>query len=158
MRQVRWSGIPISFRIFPQFIVIHTVKGFGIVNKSEIDVFLELSCFFSMIQRMLAFWSRVPLPFLNPAWTSGSSQFTYCWNFCTISKTTEWSLFISKAKHSISQYSKSRPQPLMLKKLKLMFLWRLIRPPITNTQKRWLLHHRGWECKSRKSRDTCNNR
>ena len=31
---------------FPQFIVIHTVKDFGIVNKAEIDVFLELSCFF----------------------------------------------------------------------------------------------------------------
>ena len=31
---------------FPQFIVIHTVKGFGIVNKAEIDVFLELACFF----------------------------------------------------------------------------------------------------------------
>ena len=31
---------------FPQFIVIHTVKGFGIVNKAEIDVFLELSCSF----------------------------------------------------------------------------------------------------------------
>ena len=31
---------------FPQFIVIHTVKGFGIVNKAEIDVFLGLSCFF----------------------------------------------------------------------------------------------------------------
>ena len=31
---------------FPQFIVIHTVEGFGIVNKAEIDVFLELSCFF----------------------------------------------------------------------------------------------------------------
>ena len=31
---------------FPQFIVIHTVKGFGIFNKAEIDVFLELSCFF----------------------------------------------------------------------------------------------------------------
>ena len=31
---------------FPQFIVIHTVKGFGIVNKAEIDIFLELSCFF----------------------------------------------------------------------------------------------------------------
>ena len=31
---------------FPQFIVIHTVKGFDIVNKTEIDVFLELSCFF----------------------------------------------------------------------------------------------------------------
>ena len=32
---------------FPQFIVIHTVKGFGIVNKADIDIFLELSCFFS---------------------------------------------------------------------------------------------------------------
>ena len=31
---------------FPQFIVIHTVKGFGIVNKAELDVFLEISCFF----------------------------------------------------------------------------------------------------------------
>ena len=44
-RQVRWSGIPISFRIF-QFVVVHTVKGFGIVNKAEVDVFLKLSCFF----------------------------------------------------------------------------------------------------------------
>ena len=34
------------FQNFPQFIVIHTVKGFGIVNKAEIGVFLELSCFF----------------------------------------------------------------------------------------------------------------
>ena len=34
------------FQNFPQFIVIHTVKGSGIVNKAEIDVFLELSCFF----------------------------------------------------------------------------------------------------------------
>ena len=34
------------FKNFPQFTVIHTVKGFGIVNKSEVDVFLELSCFF----------------------------------------------------------------------------------------------------------------
>ena len=34
------------FKNFPQFIVIHTVKGFGIVNKTEVDVFLELSCFF----------------------------------------------------------------------------------------------------------------
>ena len=34
------------FQNFSQFIVIHTVQGFGIVNKAEIDVFLELSCFF----------------------------------------------------------------------------------------------------------------
>ena len=33
-----------------------------------------------MIQRMLAIWSLVPLPFVNPAWTSGSSWFTYCWS------------------------------------------------------------------------------
>ena len=35
------------FQNFPQFVVIHTVKGFGIVNKAEIDVFLELTCFFN---------------------------------------------------------------------------------------------------------------
>ena len=34
------------FKNFPEFVVVHTVKGFGIVNKAEIDVFLELSCFF----------------------------------------------------------------------------------------------------------------
>ena len=42
---VRWSGIPI-FQNFPQFAVIHTVKGFGIVNKAEVYVFLQFSCFF----------------------------------------------------------------------------------------------------------------
>ena len=34
------------FQNFPQLIVIHTVKGFGIINKAEVDVFLEVSCFF----------------------------------------------------------------------------------------------------------------
>ena len=33
------------FKNFPQFVVIHTVKGFNVVNKAEVDVFLELSCF-----------------------------------------------------------------------------------------------------------------
>jgi len=33
------------FKNFPQFVVIHTVKGFGVVNKAEVDIFLELSCF-----------------------------------------------------------------------------------------------------------------
>ena len=49
-RQVTQFGIPISyshlFKNFPQFVVIYTVKGFGVVNKAEIDVFLKLSCFF----------------------------------------------------------------------------------------------------------------
>ena len=39
------SGAPISEN-FPQFVAIHTVKGFGIVNKAEVDVFLEFFCFF----------------------------------------------------------------------------------------------------------------
>ena len=76
-RQVRWSGIPISCRIF-QFVVIHTIKGFVTVNKAKVDVFIELLLF--LIQRMLVIWSLVPLPFLNPAWTCGSSRFTYCWS------------------------------------------------------------------------------
>ena len=49
--QVLWYSL--LFQNFPQFIVIHTVKGFGIVNKEEIDVFLELFAFL-MIQPMLA--------------------------------------------------------------------------------------------------------
>ena len=43
-RQVRWSGIPISKK-FPQFVVIHTVKGFSVVNEAEVDIFLEFLCF-----------------------------------------------------------------------------------------------------------------
>ena len=43
-------------------------------------MFFWNSFVFSMIQRMLAIWSAVPLPYLKPAWTSGSSQFTYYWS------------------------------------------------------------------------------
>ena len=54
------------FQNFPQFIVIHRVKGFGIVDKAEIDVFLERSCFFDDpvdVGNLIS----VPLPFLKPA-------------------------------------------------------------------------------------------
>ena len=74
------------FQNFPHFIVIHTVKGFGIVNKAEIDVFVCLFVFpwnslaFLMIHRMLTIWPLVPLPFLKPAWTFGSSWYMYCWS------------------------------------------------------------------------------
>ena len=44
-RQVRWSDISISLRIF-QFVVIHTVKDFSVVNEAEVDVFLEFPYFF----------------------------------------------------------------------------------------------------------------
>ena len=43
-------------------------------------MFFWNSLAFSMIQRMLAIWSLAPLPLLNPAWSSGSSRFTYCWS------------------------------------------------------------------------------
>src|SRR5574337_1165234 len=46
--QVVWYSL--LFQNSPQFIVIHTVKGFGVVNKTEIDVFLELSCFFDDLE------------------------------------------------------------------------------------------------------------
>ena len=53
---------------FPQFVVIYTVKGFGIVNKAELDFFFSWnSLAFLMIQRMLANLSLVPLPFLKLA-------------------------------------------------------------------------------------------
>ena len=75
-----------------------------------------------------------------------------------ISKTTEWPLFVSKENHSISQLSKSMPQPVTLKKLKLNGFIKTTRPFRTNTQKRYPFHYRGLECKSRKSRNTWSNR
>ena len=65
------------FQNFPQFIVIYIVKGFGIVNKAEIDVFLELSCFFydpEDVGNLISGSSA----FLNPAQTSRSLRFTFC--------------------------------------------------------------------------------
>ena len=67
---------------FQRFAVIHTVKGFSLVNEAEADNFWN-SLAFAMIQQMLAIWSLVPLSFLNPVCTSGNSQFTYCWNLAS---------------------------------------------------------------------------
>ena len=77
-RQVRWSGILISWRIF-WFVVIHTVKGFGVVDKAEVHVFLEFSNFF-YDPMDVGNLSLVPLAFLNPAWTSVSSWLMNCWS------------------------------------------------------------------------------
>ena len=54
------------FQNFPQFIVIHTTKGFGIVNKAEVDVFLDLFCFFDNPTDVGNLISGF-LPFLKPA-------------------------------------------------------------------------------------------
>ena len=64
---------------FPQFVVIYTGKGFGIVNKAEVDVCWNCLVL-SMFQQMLAIWSVVPLRFLKPTWISESSRFMYCWS------------------------------------------------------------------------------
>ena len=56
------------FQNFPLFIVIHTVKGFGIVNKADIDVFLELSCFFDNpadVGNLVSGFSAFPKTSLN---------------------------------------------------------------------------------------------
>ena len=94
-RQFRWSDAPISFRIF-QFIVIHTVKGFGIVNKAEIDVFLEFSCLFhdpvdvdNLISCSAAFsksslniWKFTVHVLLKPGLENFEHYFTSMWDEC----------------------------------------------------------------------------
>ena len=67
------------FQNFPQFVVVHTVKGFDIVNKVEVDVFLEHSCFFNDpadVGNLISGSSVFSKSSLN-IW---SSQFTYCWS------------------------------------------------------------------------------
>ena len=89
------------FKDFPQFIVIHTVKGISIVNKEEIDVFLECSCFFDDPVDV-GNLSSGSSAFSKPAWTSGSSRFMYCWSLawrilsitllaCEMSAIVRWS-------------------------------------------------------------------
>ena len=65
------------FKNFPEFVVIHTGKGFDMVNKAEIDVFLELSWFFNDptdVGNLISGSSA----FSKSSLTSGSSQFMYC--------------------------------------------------------------------------------
>ena len=64
---------------FPQFAVTHTVNGFSIVNEAEVDIFLELSCYFddptdggNLISGSSAF--------SKSSWTSEISRFMYCWS------------------------------------------------------------------------------
>ena len=81
---------------FPQFIVIHTVKGFGIVNKAEIDVFLKLSCFFNdpadvgnLISASSAFsklslniWTFTVHILLKPGLENFEQYFAVMWDEC----------------------------------------------------------------------------
>ena len=128
---------------------------------------------FSMIQRMLAIWSLVPLPFLKPAWTSGSSQFTYCWSLAwRILSVTLLACVLGcnlKNNRMISVYFQGKPFNITVIQAYA---------PTSNTEeaeveqfyedpqdlleltpkKRCPFHYGGLECKSRKSRNTWSNR
>ena len=93
------------FKNFPQFVVIHTVKGFGIVNKAEVDVFLELSCLFddptnvgSLISGSSAFtksilniWKFSVHILLKPSLENFEHYFANMWNGCSC--TIVWTFF-----------------------------------------------------------------
>ena len=74
----KMAWIPIS-QHFPQFVGIQTIKGFCVVNEAEVDIFLELSCFFYAPKDVGNLISGSSV-FLNPACISVSSQFTYYWS------------------------------------------------------------------------------
>ena len=90
------AGYSHLFQNFPQFVVIHTVKGFGVVNKAEIDVFLELSCFFddpsdvgNLISGSSAFsktslniWKFMVHVLLKPGLENFEHYFTSMWDEC----------------------------------------------------------------------------
>ena len=101
-RQVRWSHL---FKNFPEFVVIHTVKGFGIVNKAEIDVFLELFWFFDdpmdvgnlisgssvFSKTSLNIWKFTVHILLKPGLENFEHYFTSVWDECN--RAVVWSFF-----------------------------------------------------------------
>ena len=101
--QVAWYSC--LFQNFPQFIVIHRVKGFGIVNKAEIDVFLEFSCFFhdpadvgnlisdssSFSKTSLNIWNFTVHVWLKPRLENFEHYFTSVWDECNCA--VVWAFF-----------------------------------------------------------------
>ena len=93
------------FQNFPQFIVMHIVKGFGIVNKAEIDVFLELSCFFhdpadignlfsgssAFSKTSLNTWKFTVHVLLKPGLENFEHYFTSMWDECNCA--VVWAFF-----------------------------------------------------------------
>ena len=87
---------------FPQFIVIHTVKGFGLVNKAEIDVFLELSCFFNDVGGLISdspvlpksslnIWKFMVHILLKPDLENFAHYFASMWDGCN--RVVVWTFF-----------------------------------------------------------------
>ena len=103
-RQVRWSGISIS-KNFPQFVVIHTVKGFGVIDKAEVDVLIELSCFLDdppdvgnlisgssgFSNSMLSIWNFIAHILLKPGLEKFGHCFASVWDECNYA--VVWAFF-----------------------------------------------------------------
>ena len=103
------------FQNFPQFVVIHTVKGFGIVNNAEVDVFLELSCFFdnpadvgNLISDSSAFsksslniWKFTVHVLLKPGLENFEYYFTSVWDECNC--VVVWAFFGTGMKTDLFQ-------------------------------------------------------
>ena len=101
--QVVWYSL--LFQNFPQFIVVHTFKGFDIVNKAEIDVFLELSCFFddpadvgdlisgssALSKTSLNIWQFTVHVLLKPGFENFECYFTSMWDECNCA--VVWAFF-----------------------------------------------------------------
>ena len=93
------------FQNFPQFVVVHTVKVFGIVNKAEVDVFLELSCFFdyptdvgnlifgssACSKSSLNIWKFMVHVLLKPGVETFEHYFTSMWDECNCA--VVWAFF-----------------------------------------------------------------
>ena len=107
---------------FPHFIVIHTVKSFGVVNKTEIDVFLELSCFFddsgdigNLISGSSAFsktslniWKFSVHVLLKPGFENFEHYFTSVWDECNC--VVVWASF---GIAFLRDWNKNRPFPVL---------------------------------------------
>ena len=78
-RQFRWSGIPISLKIFHNLLWATQSTAFCIVNKAEVDAFLELTCI-SYDPTDGGHLISASSAFSKPAWTSRSSRFMYYWS------------------------------------------------------------------------------
>ena len=82
--------------------MIYTIRGFIIVNEAEVDVFLELLAL-SMIQKLLAIWSLIPLPLLNTACTSGTPWFMHC---RSLARRTEGLSSLNASNRTFTKYTK----------------------------------------------------
>ena len=101
-RQVVWYSH--LFQNFPQFVEVHIVKGFGIVNKAETDVYLELSCFFdnpadvgnwisgssAFSKTSLNIWKFTVHILLKPGLENFERYFTSMWDECGIAFLWDW--------------------------------------------------------------------